>query len=89
MRRRIYFKRYVKVWKAKFDHENKKRTLKQLKSNFIRDTLKRRMFNTWLNKMRKKCSIFKRDKMIMNEKKTDTLSKVFYTLKHYAEKKQR
>ena len=89
MRRRVYFKRFIKVWRSKFNHENKKRTLQKLKKDFIRDTIKRRMFTTWLNKMQKKCYTFKRDNMIMNEKKTDTLSKVFYSLKHYAEKKRR
>ena len=89
MRRKLYFKRFLKVWKAKFDHLMKKRTLQQLKADFIRGTIKRRMFTTWLITMRKRCSLVKRDQMIMTEKKTDTLSKVFYSLKHYAEKKRR
>ena len=89
MRRRVYFKKFTRVWKAKFNHQVKKRTLKQLQSEFIRDTIKRRMFATWLNKLRKQRSLVERDNMIMTEKKTDTLSKIFYTLKHYAEKKRR
>ena len=30
MRRRVYFKRFIRVWKSKFNHENKKRTLQKL-----------------------------------------------------------
>lgn len=89
MRRRVYFKKFTRVWKANFNHQVKKRTLKQLQSEFIRDTIKRRMFATWLNKLRKQRSLVERDNMIMTEKKTDTLSKIFYALKHYAEKKRR
>ena len=89
MRRRVYFKRYIRVWKAKFDHQVKKRTLQQLKAEFTRDTIKRRMFMTWLTKMRQQCHLARQDQAIVTEKKTDTLGKVLHVLKHYAEKKRR
>ena len=39
--------------------------------------------------MRKKCTIERRDEMIMNARYTDMTSKIFYALKHYSEKSRR
>ena len=89
MRKRVYYRKFLNMWRHKFNHAVKKSYLEQLKTRFITEHVKRKLFRLWLGKMRKQCSIARRDQMIMNARHTETTSKVFYALKHHSEKKRR
>ena len=52
MRKQVYYKKFLKVWKQKYNHALKKGFLDQLRARFITEHVKRKLFRVWLKKMR-------------------------------------